>query len=135
MPAFFQAWSTGIYEPASPLWDVPRTTTSGKRSFCHLPQEETWCSLCSGVRVVLLNVWNGPFSDFAALNLPTCHWLGCSRALKPRRRASSAALVDEPGSDGPWVDCTLRTLCPRHSIKSSALREESGSGSLARGRP
>ena len=59
------------------------------------------------------------FSVFATLNLPTCHWLGCSRALKPRRRASSAALVDEPGSDGPWVDCTLRTLCPRHSIKSS----------------
>ena len=38
--------------------------------------------------------------SFAALNLPTCHWLGCSRALKPRRSASSAALVDEPRSDG-----------------------------------
>ena len=105
---------------------------------------------CAPASVVLLNVWNGPFSVFAALNLPTCHWLGSSRALKPRRRASSAALVDEPGSDGPWVDCTLRTLCPRHSIKSSgsaatqqggrwatstALREEPRSSSLARGRP
>ena len=38
--------------------------------------------------------------SFAALNLPTCHWLGCSRALKPRRSASSTALVDEQGSDG-----------------------------------
>ena len=37
---------------------------------------------------------------FAALNLPTCHWLGCSLALKPRGSASSTALVDEPGSDG-----------------------------------
>ena len=37
---------------------------------------------------------------FAALNLPTCHWLGCSRALNPRGSESSTALVDEPGSDG-----------------------------------
>ena len=95
------------------------------------------------------------FFSFAALNLPTSHWLGCSRALEPRRRASSAALVDEPGSDGPWVDCGLRLpLIIERSVRdtlsrardqqrhnrgqmapSAALREEPGSGSLARGRP
>ena len=36
---------------------------------------------------------------FATLNLPTCHWQGCSRALNPRRSGTSAALIDEPGSD------------------------------------
>ena len=61
------------------------------------------------------------FFSFAALNLPTCHWLGCSRALKPRRSATSSALVDEPGRDSqkflafPWY---LWTPCPRHSKKS-----------------
>ena len=93
--------------------------------------------------MVLLNVWNGPY------------WLGCSRAKKPRRRASSAALVDERGSDDPCVDCTLRLpLIIERSVSdtlrrardqqrhdrgqmapSAALREEPGSGSLARGRP
>ena len=42
MPASKQAWSAGICEPASPLWDVPRTATPGKPSFYHLPQEETY---------------------------------------------------------------------------------------------
>ena len=95
------------------------------------------------------------FFGFAALNLPTCHWLGCSRALKPRRSASSAALVDEPGSDSQKPDCELRlSLIFERSVRdtlsrardqqrhkrrqmapSAALREEPGSGSLARGRP
>ena len=48
-----------------------------------------WCYRMNGM----------DFFSFAALNLPTCDWLGCSRALKPRRSASSAALVEEPGSD------------------------------------
>ena len=57
---------------------------------------------------------------FAALNLPTCHWLGCSRAWNPRGSASSTALVDEPGSDGQkHRELRLQTLCPRHSMKSS----------------
>ena len=42
MPVSKQAWSAGICQPASPLWDVPRTATSGKRFFYHLPQEEIY---------------------------------------------------------------------------------------------
>ena len=60
--------------------------------------------------------------DHAALNLPTCHWLGCSRALKPRRSASSAALVDEPGSDGPktlGVPLNFERSVRDNSMKSS----------------
>ena len=94
---------------------------------------------------------------FAALNLHTCHWQGCSRALNPRRSGTSAALVDEPGSDshknhwtlsGPWRWIFERSVrdtlwrAPeqqRHNkgpmTPSAALREESGSDSLARGRP
>ena len=94
------------------------------------------------------------FFSFAALNLPTCHWLGCSRALKPRRSASSAALVDEPGSDSrkhrelrlPLIfERSVRDTLSRardqqrhnrgQMAPSAALREEPGSGSLARGRP
>ena len=92
------------------------------------------------------------FFSFAALNLPTCDWLGCSRALKPRRSASSAALDDEPGSDGQKllelrldkersVRDTLKRVRDqqRHNMgqmaPSAALREEPGSDSLARGRP
>ena len=37
--------------------------------------------------------------DIIRCLLPTCQWLGCLRVLTPRRSASSAALVDEPGSD------------------------------------
>ena len=86
------------------------------------------------------------FFSFAPLNLPTCDWLGCSRALKPRSSASSAALVDEPGSDGQkpldplwplsWLwaalSLDLRTLCPRHSIKSSgsAATQQGADGSV-----
>ena len=92
--------------------------------------------------------------SFAALNLPTCHWLGCSRDLKPRGSASSTALVDEPGSDGQKQSELILPLIFERSVRdtlsrardqqrhirgqvapSAALREEPGSGSLARGRP
>ena len=74
--------------------------------------------------------------SFAALNLPTCQWLGCSRALKPRRSASSAALDDEPGSDGQKhleLRLDYRTLCPRHSYKSSgsAATQHGADGSVS----
>ena len=103
------------------------------------------------------------WEECATLNLPTCHWLGCSRALKPRRSGSSAALIDEPGRDGhrtPGPSLVLRwkAICAKSWISnalsaklneelgissditrgmtpSTALREESWSGSLARGRP
>ena len=44
---------------------------------------------------------------FAALNLHTCHWQGCSRALNPRRSGTSGALVDEPGNDSQKNHWTL----------------------------
>ena len=94
------------------------------------------------------------FFSFAALNLPTCHWLGCSRALKPRRSGSSAALVDELGIDSQKTRDLRLPLIIERSVRdtpsrardqqrhkrgqmapSAVLREEPRSGSLARGRP